>query len=56
MWDLIVDALGAFAISAFGWWYMKKGQPPFFENWIQKFIDKNQRFFSRKKSIRKSRV
>jgi uncharacterized membrane protein YjdF len=53
MWDLIVDALGAFAISTFGWWYMKKGQPSFIENWIQKFIDKNQRFFSRKKSIRK---
>ncbi len=53
MWDLIVDTLGAFAISMFGWWYMKKGQRSFIENWIQKFINKNERFFSRKKSVHK---
>ncbi|MBN1276560.1 MAG: hypothetical protein JXA35_03640 [Deltaproteobacteria bacterium] len=47
MWDLIVDILGAFAISIFGWWYMKQGQRSFIENWIQKFIDKNPRFFLR---------
>jgi len=45
MWDLIVDALGALAISTFGWWYMNKGQRSFIENWIQIFIAKNKRFF-----------
>jgi uncharacterized membrane protein YjdF len=53
MWDLIVNTLGAFAISTFGWWYMKKGQRSFIENWIQTFIDKNQRFFSPKKLFRR---
>jgi len=46
MWDLIVDALGALAISAFGWWYMKQGKRSFIEEWIQKFIEKNPRLFS----------
>ncbi|MDH3231591.1 MAG: DUF2238 domain-containing protein [Alphaproteobacteria bacterium] len=45
MWDLIVDTLGAFAISAFGWWYMRRGQRSFIEAWIQKFIDRNPRLF-----------
>ncbi|WP_202943553.1 hypothetical protein [Syntrophus aciditrophicus] len=49
MWDLIVDVLGAFAISMFGWWFMKQGQRSFIEDWIQKFIDKNPKFFSPKK-------
>jgi len=53
MWDLIVDTLGAIAISTFGWWYMKQGQRSFIEDWIQKFIDKNPRFFSRKKLFRR---
>ncbi|MBS3921087.1 MAG: hypothetical protein KG012_19615 [Deltaproteobacteria bacterium] len=53
MWDLIVDTLGAFAISTFGWWYMKKGQRSFVENWIHKFIDKNRRLFSPKKLFRR---
>lgn len=53
MWDLIVDTLGAMAISTFGWWYMKQGQRSFIEDWIQKFIDKNPRFFSRNKLFRR---
>jgi hypothetical protein len=28
MWDLIVDVLGAFAISTFGWWFMKRDSAP----------------------------
>lgn len=47
MWDLIVDALGAFAISLLGWWYMKKRMTSFIDIWIQKFIRKNPRLFKR---------
>ena len=45
MWDLIVDALGAGAISCFGWWHMKRGRRSFIEDWIQRFIAKNPRLF-----------
>ncbi len=45
MWDLIVDALGAFAISAAGWWHMHRGVRSFVEVWIRKFIERNPRLF-----------
>jgi hypothetical protein len=45
MWDLIVDTLGAAAISLLGWWYMKRRECSFFDAWIQKFIEKNPRLF-----------
>lgn len=45
MWDLIVDTLGAFAISALGWWYMRRGKRSFIEAWIRKFIARNPRLF-----------
>jgi uncharacterized membrane protein YjdF len=45
MWDLMVDALGAAAISILGLWYMIRGTPSFFERWIQKFIATNPHLF-----------
>jgi len=45
MWDLIVDTLGAFAISALGWWYMRRGQRSFIEAWVRKFIARNPSLF-----------
>ena len=45
MWDLIVDTLGAFAISALGWRYMRRGQRSFIEAWIRKFIARSPRLF-----------
>jgi hypothetical protein len=45
MWDLIVDSVGAFIISAIGWWHMKKRRPSFMEAWILKFIERNPRLF-----------
>ena len=45
MWDLIVDAVGALAISALGWWYMRRKEESFIENWIQKFIARNPHLF-----------
>lgn len=45
MWDLIVDSVGALAISLFGWWYMRQGKRSFIENGIRTFIENNPRFF-----------
>lgn len=45
MWDLIVDALGAAAISGFGWWHMKRKRRSFIEDWIGRFIEKNPNLF-----------
>ena len=45
MWDLIVDALGAAVISGFGWWHMARGKPSFIEAWIDRFVERNPRFF-----------
>jgi CDP-diglyceride synthetase len=45
MWDLIFDALGAAAISTFGWWYLRRPEHSFIERWVQKFIERNPRLF-----------
>lgn len=45
MWDLIVDTLGALAISALGWWHMHRQAPSFVEEWIRKFIARNPKLF-----------
>lgn len=45
MWDLIVDAIGAAAVSILGWWYMNRGTQSFFERWITRFIDSNPKLF-----------
>ncbi len=45
MWDMIVNALGALAISSLGGWYMKQQERSFIEVWIQKFIARNPRLF-----------
>lgn len=47
MWDLIVDAVGAFVISFFGWWYMIRDEHSFIERWIKKFIRRNPQLFQR---------
>ena len=45
MWDMIVNALGALAISALGGGYMKLRERSFIEVWIRKFIERNPRLF-----------
>ena len=45
MWDLIVDTIGAFAISGLGWWYMHRDEESFIDTWIDKFIANNPRMF-----------
>lgn len=47
MWDLIVDTIGAFVISIFGWWYLERPERSFIESWIAKFIEGNPRIFRR---------
>jgi len=47
MWDLIIDAVGALAISVFGWRHMSLRKNFFVERWIAKFIDRNPSLFSR---------
>jgi len=47
MWDLIVNVLGALAISAFGWWYMIRDQRSFIETWIKKFFRQNRHLFQK---------
>ena len=45
MWDLIVDVLGAAAISVFGWWNMKRNERSFIEVWIDRFVERNPGMF-----------
>ena len=46
MFDLIVDALGALAISIFGYVYLKTTEvDSFLERWILRFIESNPRLF-----------
>lgn len=45
MWDLIVDAIGAAVICVFGWWRMSRNSPSFIEAWIDRFVERNPRFF-----------
>ncbi len=47
MWDMIVNALGALAISVLGWWYMRQQERSFIEVWIHKFVVRNPRLFRR---------
>ncbi|MBW6520201.1 MAG: hypothetical protein K0A99_04195 [Desulfoarculaceae bacterium] len=45
MWDIIVNAIGAFIISFMGWRYLKRQQIFFVRNWIRRFIQKNPSLF-----------
>ncbi len=47
MWDLIVDALGAFIVSLMGWRYLKQPQRHGFDSWVARFVERNPRFFRR---------
>ena len=49
MWDLIVDAVGAFVISVLGYFYMKRGFEYFVEKCIAKFVEGNPRLFRKEK-------
>jgi len=47
MWDLIVNSLGALAVSIAGYIYMKRRIESVVERWIHRFITRNHRLFRR---------
>lgn len=47
MWDMIVNAIGAFIISFMGWWYLKRKQTFFVRGWIRTFVGSNPRVFKK---------
>lgn len=47
MWDMIVNAMGAFIISFMGWLYLKRKKTFFVKNWIHKFIRRNPERFNK---------
>lgn len=47
MWDMMVNAIGAFIISFMGWWYLKRKQTFFVRDWIRAFIVRNPRMFNK---------
>ena len=50
MWDLIVDGIGALIISIIGYGFMARGSgESFLIKWIDVFIDKNPRLFTKNK-------
>jgi len=48
MWDMIVNATGAFIISFVGWWYLKRKRAFFVKDWIRKFIMSNPELFHKR--------
>ncbi|MFP8487983.1 hypothetical protein ACKGJO_02700 [Gracilimonas sp. Q87] len=49
MWDIIVNALGAFLITFAGYGYLRRNKSFFLKDWIRSFIDKNPSMFNEKK-------
>lgn len=47
MWDMIVNAFGAFIVSFTGWRYLKEKRTSFFKKWIRSFIKKYPKKFSK---------
>jgi len=47
MWDMIVNAMGAFIISFMGWWYLKRKRTFFVRGWIRTFVERNPRMFKK---------
>jgi hypothetical protein len=47
IWDMIVNAIGAFIISFMGWRYLKRKQIFFVRDWIQSFVEKNPALFKK---------
>jgi hypothetical protein len=45
MWDVIMNTVGALAVSSLGWGYVVRGEHSFLEDWIQTFIERSMRLF-----------
>ncbi|MFO7815558.1 MAG: hypothetical protein R6V14_07480 [Halanaerobiales bacterium] len=46
MWDLIADCIGSGIASYYGYKYLKKGQPTYFEDLLKKVLSENDQFFN----------
>ncbi len=49
MSDLIVDSLGAFLTSVAGYFYIKSGRAPLFEQFLHRFIRENPHIFQKQR-------
>lgn len=49
MYDLIIDTIGAIIASVAGYFYIKGGEVPLFNNMIEKFVEDNPKLFKRVK-------
>lgn len=49
MYDLLMDTFGAFIISIWGWWYLRKPRGSLMERWIAQFVASNPRLFMAQK-------
>ncbi|MEX0722635.1 MAG: hypothetical protein WD357_00485 [Gracilimonas sp.] len=47
MWDIIVNAIGAFVMSFVGYGYLRSRKSFFVKDWIRSFIEKNPRMFKK---------
>lgn len=45
MWDLIVDTVGAAAVSIIGWLYMRRTRRPYIDNLARRFLERNPSWF-----------
>lgn len=45
MWDMIVNAAGAFFIAVLGYVYMRQGRGSFVDRWIEQFVERNTQLF-----------
>lgn len=50
MLDLVADALGAFVVSVYGWWFMSSRSVSFIERMVVRFIRHNPQLFKLKRT------
>jgi uncharacterized membrane protein YjdF len=49
MWDLIVDTIGAAAVSLAGWRYLKRTRRKRIDKWAKRYVERRPRLMGRKK-------
>lgn len=49
MWDLVVDTLGAAAVSLVGWRYMKRNRRRRIDEWAQRYVERRPGLLARQK-------
>ena len=49
MWDLVVDTLGAAAVSLVGWRYMKRNRRRRIDEWAQRYVERRPGLLTRQR-------